>query len=82
MDDKKATSKQIKLMRHACGMDSKSPGFRNHYAAEPGSDDDKAWAGMVRSGFAAVGREPVPGNSPLRIYIVTEKGRAEFNDGR
>jgi hypothetical protein len=63
------------LMRHALGMDSKTPGFRNHFAADPGSDDDLAWMVLAGEGLAVVIRDP--GDLfPLRFYAVTKEGKA------
>ena len=70
----KLSPREVSLMRHACGMNSKTPGYRNYFAASLDSDDDRAWAGLVTKGMARVTREPVLW-WPLRVYSVTSAGR-------
>lgn len=68
------TAYQIKLLRHACGMDSNRPYFRNHFAAAPGFEDDEHWVAMVKLGVA----EKLEHSEIFvdNMYIVTEKGKA------
>lgn len=75
------TKKQLDSMRHACGLTppSKTPYYRNHFAADPGSDDDQTWAGLVAVGLAEVLREPEPSWMPLRVYGVTFAGKAALS---
>ena len=69
------TDEERDLLRHACGVDSRSPYYRDYFAAEPGSDDDCAWAAMVDAGLASVRRQP-GSLTQLRIYGVTTAGKA------
>lgn len=71
---RKLTETEVSLMRHACGMDSKDPYYRDYFAADPGSDDDLAWAGLVSVNMASVRQEPNDW-CPLRIYGVTSLGK-------
>lgn len=65
---------RVELLRHALGADSPTPGYRNHFAATPGSDDDRCWATMVLEGLALLVREPCDLYS-YNIYAATEAGR-------
>jgi hypothetical protein len=64
------------LLRHALGADSRSPGYRNYFAATPGSEDDSMWAELVALGLAVVLREPSEGLFPLRCYAASKAGKA------
>jgi len=68
------TAYQVRLMRHACGMDSRDPYYQDYFAAEPGFEDDEHWGDLVRKGLADVRREPCD-YSPYRIYGVTPAGK-------
>lgn len=70
-----ASKNEIELIRHACGVDSREPFYRDYFAAEPGSEDDAAWRRMVCRGWAEVRRDP-SSYSPYRIYGVTKSGMA------
>lgn len=70
-----ASRNEIELIKHACGIGSHDPFYRDYFAAEPDSDDDAAWRRMVCRGWAEVRREP-GSLSPLRIYGVTKSGMA------
>ena len=48
-----ATPEEIRIMRHALGADSRSPGFRNHYCAEA---NNKALPLMAEKGLMFRGR--------------------------
>ncbi|OEU66292.1 MAG: hypothetical protein BA863_10365 [Desulfovibrio sp. S3730MH75] len=52
------TAYEIKLMRHACAMDSKNPRWRNYFAAENEFEDDEHWQQLVEIGLAEVWQEP------------------------
>ncbi len=68
---------QIKLMRHACGVDSKDPYFRNYYMAAPESVERRMWDVMVEKGWAIPSREPDDLHH-YYIYRVTENGKEEM----
>lgn len=72
------TAAEVGLLRHACGMDSRDPYYRDYFAADPGSADDLAWAALVAKGLASVRREPGDPDPvcTLRIYGVTREGKA------
>ena len=67
-----ATAKEIGVMRHALGADSRSPGFRNHYAAEPGDPELEA---MVEKGLMFRGRAFPEDMGGLAYYHVTDEWR-------
>jgi hypothetical protein len=69
------TERQKHLLRHACGVDSKQPFYRERYSANPGSPDDVEWAQMVGLGWAVVTQEPEAGQYALRHYGVTDAGK-------
>jgi len=68
------TNEERELLRHALGADSDSPGYRNHFAASPGTPADLAWAAMVASGLA---RGPWASTmaGPLKFYAASEAGQ-------
>ena len=68
------TNKERELLRHALGADSDSPGYRNYFAASPGTPNDRAWKAMVASGLARGpwSREVA---DALRFYSVSEAGQ-------
>lgn len=70
------TDAERKLIRHALGADSDAPGYRNRFAATPGSPDDAAWAAMVASGLAYGPMRDTYLFGPLNFYAVTEAGQA------
>jgi len=69
-----STPYQLELMRHALGMASKHPGYRNYFDAEPGGEDNRQWALLVKEGLAVVTREPSD-LFPGRIYAVSDAGK-------
>lgn len=60
---------QIELMRHALGYYRQPRVERNHFAATPGTPDDREWKALVDSGHAK------------RIALAGENGKAT-NDYR
>jgi hypothetical protein len=71
--------REASLMRHACGANSKTPYYRNYFAADPGSKDDVAWAGLVAKGMAMVMRESCR-IFPNRFYSVTDLGKQAIGE--
>lgn len=75
------TDRQLDLLRHACGIGSRDPYYRDYFAAEPDGDDDREWTRMVTLGLAEVRWQPAPCWSPLRIYGVTDEGKRAIGAG-
>lgn len=67
-------ARKLNLLRHALGMEGLTPGYRNHFAAEPGSEDDVVWAAMVTDGLAVKTREP-SAFLPYRYYAASKAGK-------
>lgn len=64
-------------MRHAVGADARrgTDGYRNHYVASPGSQDDLSWQRLVSIGYATShGANSLTGGS--NCYTVTRDGCA------
>jgi|JI10StandDraft_1071094.scaffolds.fasta_scaffold22761_12 hypothetical protein len=56
MEAKNLSSRQVEILKHAVGYGSKSPGYRNHFCAEIGSDDHATCliledAGLMEAGL-------------------------------
>ena len=73
------TNYEYSLMRHACGMDSRTPYYRNYFAAEPGFKDAACWVHLVGLGLAQRGLRLNP-LSPYDVYHVTDKGKAYLDE--
>jgi hypothetical protein len=68
------TEQHKELMRHALGGGGRRPGYRNRFAADPGSDDDVLWQELCAAGLAR--HYGVPGGVyPYNWYRVTEEGQ-------
>ncbi len=66
------TQRQTEILRHTLGADSRSPGYRNHYAAEPNGDNYADILALVEMGLMKRGRD-IPGG--LIYFHVTEAGQ-------
>jgi hypothetical protein len=66
------TPEQIRMARHALGLDDEIPrkSYRNHYAAAVGSPQEAAWGDLVKQKYAVKGkRNP---NSATVGFCLTE----------
>lgn len=68
------TAYEIKLMRHALGMDGRNPFYRNYFAASPGFEDDEHWQRLKSIGLAYLRMESND-TFPCQTYGVTEEGK-------
>ena len=64
------SKRELEVMRHSLGADSRSPGFRNYYCA---SDGDELLEGMVSKGYLKRGGTINGGRD--RHYFVTDEWR-------
>lgn len=69
------TDAQLDLMAHALGAERGY--YRNYFAAEPNTDDHRAWEELARNGFAACHGDRPQIFGSLISYSVTEKGQVE-----
>ena len=49
------TKEDAHNLRHTLGADSRSPGFRNYYAADPGGKDEESFRWLEAAGLAQRG---------------------------
>lgn len=69
------TPEQRDVMRHALGLDSRRPEWRNHFVTGPGSTDYPHCEALVTAGLMDRHEgSPLSGGDP--VYSVTEAGRA------
>lgn len=68
------TAYQVRLMRHALGLDGKTPYYRNYFAASSGFEDDEQWMSLVEKDLAVLHQRPSL-EFPYKVYRVTEKGK-------
>lgn len=68
----RATERQLRMLRHALGLDQAKESYRNHYCANPGDTD---CARLVAYGLMEHVRTGVP-TGGLETFRVTELGRA------
>lgn len=66
------TDRQVDLMKHAVGYDSREPFYRNHFCAGAGSDDDTEWASLVTLGYACLVKQPIARDN---VYAVSDAGK-------
>ena len=81
------TPRERENLQHALGLDRNHRPWRNWFAAEPGSPDDRIFVGLAARGLAALQSGPRPGFCPDNIWRVTTAGMAaagapEFVEGR
>jgi len=62
------------LMRHALGSSGRRPGYRNRFAATPGSETDAMWQELVAAGIARYYAAPCD-VYPYNWYRVTRVGQ-------
>lgn len=69
------SKREREVMEHAVGAreDTRSPGYRNHYAAAKGGEADIVWQGLVERGLASLGHE---NKGTIVTYSVTREGCA------
>lgn len=63
--------RRTEILRHMLGMDGREPGYRNHFAADPGGPDDVQLRAMEDSGLVHFGLH-YPGQ--LNLYHATAAG--------
>ena len=66
------TPKELELLRHMLGTESKWPGYRNYFCAEIGSADYSDLMAMCVSGLAERGRTANKGRD--QYFVATEAG--------
>lgn len=69
MDDR-ITDGDVRRLRHALGADSRSPGYRNYYAANMTGPDEESWRRLERMGLA----ETYGKRDGLRYWKATDTG--------
>jgi hypothetical protein len=70
------SAKERDVMAHACAWDHKSRGFRNYFAATPGSDDWPTLQELCARGLMRVGRHSDPVFGGMTFFTVTDAGLA------
>jgi hypothetical protein len=75
MSEKTAlTPNEIEILRHALGIGSDNPGYRNYFCTGEGSDDYPICESLVAKGLM---QKHSRSWTPDYIYIVTPSWRAE-----
>ena len=67
----KLTEEQIKVMRHALGLDRGRRSYRNRYHATVGSPAADVWTDLVALGCAAL----IHVERDMALFTVTDAGR-------
>jgi hypothetical protein len=71
------TAEQIKLMRHAVGLNERTYGgmwsYRNHFVASHFSDDYNAWLELEQMGYAT--SHGLMDGQASTVFCVTSDGR-------
>lgn len=70
------TERELAVMMHATGWDSRWPLYRNHFCAGEGHKDHGTILGLVARGFMRVSREPSQLSGGDTVYGVTAIGIA------
>ena len=68
------TERQRHVMEHATGWRSRSPGYRNHFVAEPGHHDWPTLQTLCEKGLMRVSREPSELSGGSHVFAVTTAG--------
>lgn len=70
------SARELDIMMHATGWESRWPLFRNHFCTSPGGDDWAPIQRLVEVGLMRVSREPSPLSGGDTVFCVTAIGIA------